>query len=310
MSKARDLADLISGANGAGGFVKLDGSSNLPAVGGASLTGISASGGGLADFTNQTPVVGQVITEGANYKNTIGGGMLYAYSGTGLHSLFVNDLSATVSSGTAPTLTSNGNGVFWLNKYAVSSIPPTDADVYDDYQSTGTYAGLATDGTISIRVRRDDGTVICEGTLVAKPTQTVVYNASGQDYAVRYLGLELNPVSTGSTQAVENNSSSANGLNFLDIVQAGGTVPVLQAGERYLVTDLANGEVKLPASPSVGDEVTIVDANQNFGTNALTLKRNGSNILATADDLSIDADGSAFTLIYTGSTKGWVYANK
>ena len=310
MSRARDLADLISGANGAGGFVKLDGSSNLPAVGGASLTGISASGGGLADFTNQTPVVGEVVTAGVNYKNVSGGGMQYAYSGTGLHSLFVSQFSATVTSGTAPTLTSNGNGVFWLNKFALGTTPPTDADTYDDYITTGTYAGLATDGTITIRVRRDDGTVICQGTLVGKPTTNVIYNADGQDYAVKYLGIELNPVSTGSTQTVENNSASANGLNFFDVIQGGGTVPVLQAGERYLVSDLAGGEVKLPASPSVGDEVTIVDANQNFGTNALTVRRNGSNILATADDLSVDADGSAFTLIYTGSTKGWVYANK
>jgi len=64
--------------------------------------------------------------------------------------------------------------------------------------------------------------------------------------------------------------------------------------------------VTLPASPSVGDLVGIIDSKSNFATNNLTVGRNSSNIMGEAEDLTLDVDDTNFTLVYSGSTQGWI----
>jgi hypothetical protein len=57
----------------------------------------------------------------------------------------------------------------------------------------------------------------------------------------------------------------------------------------------------LPAAPSLGTYVNIIDAN-NFSANNLTLARNGSTIEGLAENLVINIGGAAVTLVYNGST--------
>ena len=64
--------------------------------------------------------------------------------------------------------------------------------------------------------------------------------------------------------------------------------------------------ITLPASPSVGDEIYIVDAGCNFAVNKLTVARNGQNIIGQAQDLELDQNNQGVMLIYSGATKGWV----
>ena len=68
--------------------------------------------------------------------------------------------------------------------------------------------------------------------------------------------------------------------------------------------------VTLPASPSVGNEVTIIDSGNAFGSNNLTVGRNGSNINGSGSDLVVSTNASAFTLVYVNATRGWVYKDK
>jgi hypothetical protein len=63
-------------------------------------------------------------------------------------------------------------------------------------------------------------------------------------------------------------------------------------------TSAAARQVTLPASPSVGNEVTFIDAKASFGSNNLTIARNGSNILGSASNLVVSVNGTAFTLVY------------
>ena len=64
----------------------------------------------------------------------------------------------------------------------------------------------------------------------------------------------------------------------------------------------------LPASPSAGDFVNILDATATFNTNNLTIGRNGNTIQGSATDLICDIDQVHLTLQYTGSD--WrVYAS-
>lgn len=77
-------------------------------------------------------------------------------------------------------------------------------------------------------------------------------------------------------------------------------------GDR-LLCDTSGGafSINLPGSPTVGDQVRFMDVGGNFATNALTVSRNGSNILATADDLEATNQNAAFALVYTGASAGW-----
>jgi|TARA_R100001443_G_scaffold116389_1_gene136665 hypothetical protein len=75
-------------------------------------------------------------------------------------------------------------------------------------------------------------------------------------------------------------------------------------------TSAAARQVTLPASPSVGNEVTFIDAKASFGSNNLTIARNGSNILSSASNLVVSVNGTAFTLVFLNSTRGWAYKDK
>jgi len=65
--------------------------------------------------------------------------------------------------------------------------------------------------------------------------------------------------------------------------------------------------VNLPASPSVGDEVTIIDTRASWASNNLTVGRNGQPINTTASDLTLSNAGQSITLVYIDATRGWAY---
>ena len=79
------------------------------------------------------------------------------------------------------------------------------------------------------------------------------------------------------------------------------------AGDKLFI-DCSGGvaTVTLPASPSMGDEIRIIDATGNASTNNITVARNGNNIQGVADNLTIDTDRAAFGLVYYNSTQGWL----
>ena len=65
--------------------------------------------------------------------------------------------------------------------------------------------------------------------------------------------------------------------------------------------------VNLPASPSTGDEVTIIDTRGSWASNNLTVGRNGQPINTGASDLTLNTSGQALTLVYIDATRGWAY---
>jgi hypothetical protein len=67
--------------------------------------------------------------------------------------------------------------------------------------------------------------------------------------------------------------------------------------------------VTLPASPDLGDEVTIVDYAGTFDSNSLTVGRNSQPIQGVAEDLVVSTERASFTLVYVDSTQGWLFKN-
>ena len=62
----------------------------------------------------------------------------------------------------------------------------------------------------------------------------------------------------------------------------------------------------LPASPTIGDEVSFIDYAGTFDTNALTIGRNSQKINGAAADLTVSVERAANTLVFTDSTQGWL----
>lgn len=64
--------------------------------------------------------------------------------------------------------------------------------------------------------------------------------------------------------------------------------------------------VTLPASPSNGAQVIVADAAGTWGTNNLTVGRNGNNIADVAQDLVCDISGASVQFVYNSSgTASW-----
>ena len=70
-------------------------------------------------------------------------------------------------------------------------------------------------------------------------------------------------------------------------------------------TTSAAWTLTLPATPSNGDTITVLDYAGTFDTNNLTIARNGSNIESLAENMTCEVEDAAFTLVYVGSTIGW-----
>ena len=78
---------------------------------------------------------------------------------------------------------------------------------------------------------------------------------------------------------------------------AGDVVFVNSASGAYTIT--------LPASPTLGDKVRIIDLANNAATNNITTGRNGNNIDGSASNFTIDINNAGVEFIYTNSTYGW-----
>jgi hypothetical protein len=112
-------------------------------------------------------------------------------------------------------------------------------------------------------------------------------------------------------------TDGAGNLSFVD--NTGGTAWVAVktsgftavAGEGYFC-DTSGGAftATLPLSPTLGDEVTLVDYAGTFDTNNLTVGRNSENIQGSAADLTVSVERAGLTLVYSGATQGWLLKDK
>ena len=182
------------------------------------------------------------------------------------------------------------------------------------------------------------------GVAVPAGARTVVYN-NGTDVGAQInwlssltLGTALGVASggTGAATLTANNVLLGNGTSAVQTVApgtagnvltsngttwtaaalpAGGltyiftTTPVTATDKQGVLTDTSGGAftVTLPATPSVGAQVVIADAGNNWGTNNLTVGRNSSTIGGLAEDLVCNITGASVQFVYDGTT--WeVYA--
>ena len=124
------------------------------------------------------------------------------------------------------------------------------------------------------------------------------------------------PTSDGSADQVLTTNGSGT-LSFVD--NTGGTSWVAvktsnytaSAGEGVFANTTSSAwTLTLPASPSLGDEVSFVDYAGTFDTNNLTIARNSSKIHGADEDLTVSVERAANTLVFTDATQGWLLKSK
>jgi len=124
------------------------------------------------------------------------------------------------------------------------------------------------------------------------------------------------PLPEGATALVYSRGSvPATTLGMLQkgmtsVTAASKTTYTAVAGDQIVVDTVANPvTITLPASPAVGDEVTIMDgsASNGFATNNCIIDRNSQPIEGDAVNDSLATNNECVTLIYANATKGWLY---
>ena len=123
------------------------------------------------------------------------------------------------------------------------------------------------------------------------------------------------PAATGSADQILTTNGSGQ-LSFVD--NSGGTswqaikttTYTAAAGEGIFANTSGGAwTLTLPSSPSIGDEVSVVDYAGTFDTYNLTIGRNSKNIQGSAADLTVATERAGFTLVFTDNTQGWLLKN-
>ena len=83
----------------------------------------------------------------------------------------------------------------------------------------------------------------------------------------------------------------------------------LAVNTKYIVDTSAARTLTLPATPTIGQEIGIIDGTGTCATYNITLARNTNNIQGLAEDLTVNSNRAAFTLVYYNVTNGWVLTN-
>jgi len=95
---------------------------------------------------------------------------------------------------------------------------------------------------------------------------------------------------------------------YFTITSSAITTYIAVAGDQLLIdTTQTTVTVTLPTGPAIGDEVVIIDARATFGSNNVTVERNGQPINSGTNNLALSTNGQAITLVYIDGTRGWSF---
>jgi hypothetical protein len=154
-----------------------------------------------------------------------------------------------------------------------------------------------------------DGTTVWNSVRYA-----IVIDNAAQTLTNKTISGATNTLTNIANASLSNSSISVNGQS----VSLGTNIPVgswtstavssnitLARNNSYFVTTSAARTLTLPASPAQGDEIRIFDGSGSAATNNITVLANGSKIKAVTQDLTIDVNNAAVTLVYISTAYGW-----
>ena len=215
--------------------------------------------------------------------------------------LDVNTFSITSTSNGNITLQPNGTGDVVLSADTVK-IGDANTDAILTTDGTGDITISTNSGSNSGTVKIFDGV---NGNIEITPNGSGVVKLDGLSY----------PTADGSAnQALITNGS---GVLSFSTISADGTADwdttvkttgfTATANKGYFCNTTSAGfTVTLPATPSAGDEVIVLDYAGTFDTNALVISPNGGKIEGATSNLQLSGEREGVRLVYIDSTQGWL----
>ncbi len=192
-----------------------------------------------------------------------------------------------------------------FNTFSVAGQSDVVADSFGDTVTLVAGSGI----TITTNPTTDTITFASTGGGGGSSNSFSAIAVSGQSTISAQTNTTLN-ISAGSNIILTTDASS----NTLTISATGGGggggVTWLSSSSNYTVssgqgvfanTQATSWTLTLPASPTTGDTIYIIDSGEYFDTNPLTVNRNGKTIMYRSEDLILDVKNISLFLVYTGA---------
>jgi hypothetical protein len=174
----------------------------------------------------------------------------------------------------------------------------TGAKIADDAIDSEHYA----DGSIDTAHIADNQVTLAKMAGIARGK--IIYGDSSGDPAVLTVGSAGTALTSDGTDV----SWGVAGTAWQAVV-TGATTMV--SGRGYFVNTTSSAfTMTLPASPSIGDFVKIIDYAGTFDSNTCTIGRNSEKIAGASEDMTVTTERAGLTLVYVDSTQGWLLAEK
>ena len=165
------------------------------------------------------------------------------------------------------------------------------------------YGTLAANRTLTMPVSAERVWIIKDETVRGTSNRTLGILTASSSNTV--------PVPPGSVMLCRSDGTDTVGAilqkGYATITDSNSPYTTVAGAQIFANTSTNPITINLPLSPSVGDEVTIIDTRGTWGSNNCTVGRNGQPINTAASDLVLSNNGQSITLVYIDATRGWAY---
>ena len=172
----------------------------------------------------------------------------------------------------------------------------------------GDIVGATAAAITELNTARDAAIVVVNGTSngTAVTNLQSSYNTLNTAYSnltPRVTSLESSINSQQSAIATASALAGLGGWNAWTLHTSG--AKTLAVSDRVMVIPAANMTITLPLTPSIGNEVRIVDAAGTAATTNFTIARNGERIMGALENMTVNTNSARLHLVYANSTVGW-----
>jgi len=253
--------------------------------------------GAVTDASGYTKVPVTHVVSSGSFSNTDGVGVHFSYSGA--------DGTGDIEGVTAGTNLSGGgtSGTVTITLADASTSVKGAASFSSDNFAASSGAITIKDSGVATAEIQDDAVTLAK---MASGTDgnLITYDASGNPAAVSTGNSGQVLTSQGAGSVPVFSDAAGGGTDWQSVKTANYTASALEGV--FANTTSGSFTVTLPSSPSLGDEVSIIDYAGTFDTYPLTVGRNSQKIEGSAADLTISVERAAITLVFTDSTQGWL----
>ena len=296
-----NIVGTVANANYAAyaGNITIAAQPNITSVG--TLTSLSVTGdvsGNNFTVNGNLTVLGSTLTvnnEVVNQTETITGNLSagnVSFTGSNVSLGSVSNLHITGGTANYVLKTDGTGNLSWTAQQVGSLTADVDNFTGDGTTTAFTLAKTPTGGNYTI--------VAVQGVLQPKSTYTV--SGATLTFSSAPPNTAIIEVTTFGGSVVSGGGGTSSALTW-NIASSNAT---MSTNNGYFV-DTSGGAktMTLPSSATLGDTIRINDLAGTFGTNNLTVARNGQKIQGSANDLLVDTDQTSFGLVYSNSTYGW-----